>query len=156
MACYIYKSFRKLKRKGLAKAERPVFKKQVVMLDDHLFSLNLESWEALIAVESGRVKLKLLHGTYHEKFKEMKIGQAWLVKGEDLYLKVVFSKVVEVAEMDEKALAIDVNENNIAFGTLEHVENRETKEGHKNCLFPQAQKAAVQAQAEREAADGEV
>jgi putative transposase len=128
MACHVYKSFRKLKRKGLAKAEKPVFKKQVVMLDDHLFSLNLESWEASIAIEGGRVKVKLFHGTYHEKFKEMKIGQAWLVKGEDLYLKVVFSKVVEVAEMDGKAVAVDVNENNIAFGTLERVENRETKE----------------------------
>ena len=128
MACYIYRSFRKLKRKGLAKAEKPVFKKQVVMLDDHLFSLNPESWEVLIAVEGGRVKLKLLHGTYHEKFKEMKIGQAWLVKSEDFYLKAVFSKVVEVAEMDGKAVAVDVNENNIAFGTLEYAENRETKE----------------------------
>ncbi|MEG9193950.1 MAG: transposase [Candidatus Methanoglobus sp.] len=128
MACYIYRSFRKLRRKGLAKAEKPVFKKQVVMLDDHLFSLNLESWEASIAVEGGRVKLKLLHGTYHEKFKEMKIGQAWLVKREDgLHLKAVFSKVVEVA-MDGKAVAVDVNENNIAFGTAERVENRETKE----------------------------
>jgi putative transposase len=76
MACSIYRSFRKLRRKGLAKAEKPVFKKQVVMLDDHLFSLNLESWEASIAVEGGRVKLRLLHGAYHEKFKEMKIGQA--------------------------------------------------------------------------------
>jgi putative transposase len=65
MACYIYRSFRKLRRKGLAKAEKPVFKKQVVMLDDHLFSLNLESWEASIAVEGGRVKLRLLHGAYH-------------------------------------------------------------------------------------------
>jgi putative transposase len=104
MACSIYKSFRKLKRKGLAKAEKPVFKKKVIMLDDHLFSLDLESWETSIAVEGGRVKLKLLHGTYHEKFKEMKIGHAWLVKREDgLYLKAVFSKVVEVAEMDGKA-----------------------------------------------------
>jgi len=127
MACSIYKSFRKLKRKGLARAEKPVFKKQVVMLDDHLFSLNPEGWEASIAVEGGRVKLKLLHGAYHEKFKEMKIGQAWLVKSEDFYLKVVFSKVVEVA-MDGKAVAVDVNENNVAFGTLERVENKETRE----------------------------
>jgi putative transposase len=104
MACHIYKSFRKLKRKGLAKAEKPVFKKKVIMLDDHLFSLDFEGWETSIAVEGGRVKLKLLHGTYHEKFKEMKIGHAWLVKREDgLYLKAVFSKVVEVAEMDGKA-----------------------------------------------------
>ena len=80
MACSIYKSFRKLRRRGLAKAEKPFFKKQVIMLDDHLFSLNLEGWEASIVVQGGRAKLKLLHGTYHEKFKEMKFGQAWLVK----------------------------------------------------------------------------
>jgi putative transposase len=129
MACSIYKSFRKLKRRGLAKAEKPLFKKQVIMLDDHLFSLDLKDWETSIAVENGRAKLKLLHGTYHEKFKEMKIGQAWLVKwGNDLYLKVVFSKVVEVTEVNERAVAVDVNENNVAFGSMERVVNVETKE----------------------------
>jgi putative transposase len=66
-------------------------KKQAIMLDDHLLSLELEGWEASIATGEGRTTLKLLHGTYHEKFKGMKIGQAWLVKGEDgLYLKAVF------------------------------------------------------------------
>jgi len=79
------------------------------------------------ACAKGITSFKLLHGAYHEKFKEMKIGQAWLVKSEDFYLKAVFSKVVEVA-MDGKAVAVDVNENNVAFGTAEHVENRETKE----------------------------
>jgi putative transposase len=129
MACSIYKSFRRLKRRGVAKAEKPAFKKQVIMLDDHLFNLDLEGWEASIAVEGGRVRLKLLHGTYHEKFKDMRVGQAWLVKrGNDLYLKVVFSKVVEVMEMDERAMAVDVNENNVAFGTTERVMNVETKE----------------------------
>jgi hypothetical protein len=39
------------------------------MLDDHLFSLDLESWEASIVTEKERVRLKLLHGTYHEKFQ---------------------------------------------------------------------------------------
>jgi putative transposase len=99
------------------------------MLDDHLFSLDLEGWEASIAVEGGRVRLRLLHGTYHEKFKGMRVGQAWLVKrGSDLYLKVVFSKVVEVVETNERAVAVDVNENNVAFGTMERVVNVETKE----------------------------
>jgi len=60
MACSIYKSFRKLKRRGSARAEKPFFKKQVVMLDDHLFSVDLENWEASIATESGRINLKLL------------------------------------------------------------------------------------------------
>jgi putative transposase len=59
----------------------------------------------------------------------MRVGQAWLVKrGNDLYLKAVFSKVVEVAEMDERAVAVDVNENNVTFGTMERVVNVETRE----------------------------
>jgi putative transposase len=99
------------------------------MLDDHLFSLDLEGWEASIAVESGRVKLKLLHGTYHEKFKEMRIGQAWLVKSENgFYLKAVFSKTVELVESNGRAIAVDINENNVAFGSMEHVRNIETGE----------------------------
>lgn len=129
MACSIYKSFRKLRKRGLAKAEKPFFKKQVIMLDDHLFSLDLEGWEASIAVENGRVKLKLLHGTYHEKFKEMKIGQAWLIKTEDgFYLKAVFSKTVELVESNGKAIAVDINENNVTFGSTERVRNIETGE----------------------------
>jgi putative transposase len=93
MACSVYKSFRKLKKRGLAKAEKPTFKKQVMMLDDHLFNLDLENLEASIAVENDKVKLKLHHGTHHEKFKGMRVGQAWLVKRRSgRYLKVVFSR----------------------------------------------------------------
>jgi putative transposase len=129
MACSIYRSFRKLKRKGKAKAEKPTFKKQVIMLDDHLFSLNLEGWEASIATGEGRTTLKLLHGTYHEKFKGMRVGQAWLVKDKDgIYLKVVFSKTVEVVGSNGVAVAVDINENNVAFGSMERVRNIKTGE----------------------------
>jgi len=111
----------------LAKAEKSIFKKQVIMLDDHLFSLNLEGWEASIAVQGGRIKLKLLHGAYHEKFKDMRVGQAWLVKSEDgFYLEAVFSKTVELAESKGKAIAMDINEDNVAFGSTEHFRNVET------------------------------
>ena len=129
MACSIYKSFRKLKRRGLAKAEKPFFKKQVVMLDDHLFSVDLENGQTSIATESGRIKLKLFHGTYHKKFKYMRIGQAWLVKrGNDLYLKVVFSKIVELLEPNDKAIAVDINENNVVFGSENNITNIRTEE----------------------------
>jgi len=128
MACSIYKSFRKLKRKGVAKTEKPFFKKQVVMLDDHLFSIDFENWQVSIATESGRIKLKLFHGTYHEKFKEMKVGQAWLVKREGFYLKVVFSRTVELVEQNGKAVAVDVNENNVAFGDEKHIKIIKTGE----------------------------
>jgi putative transposase len=129
MACSIYRSFRKLKRKGKVKAEKPTFKKQVIMLDDHLFSLDLEGWEASIATGEERITLKLLHGTYHEKFKGMRVGQAWLVKGEDgLYLKVVFSKTVGLVGSNEVAVAVNINENNVAFGSMERVRNIKTGE----------------------------
>ena len=41
MAVSIYKNYRKRKRRGKANG-RPVFKKDVIMLDDHLFKLYLE------------------------------------------------------------------------------------------------------------------
>ena len=44
MTCSIYKSFRKLKRRRKVKTDKPVFKKDVIMLDDHLFKLDLEDW----------------------------------------------------------------------------------------------------------------
>jgi len=129
MACSIYGSFRKHERKGKAKAEKPTFKKQVIMLDDHLLSLDLEGWEASIATGEGRITLKLLHGTYHEKFKGLRVGQAWLVKGEDgLYLKVVFSKTVGLVGSNGVAVAVDINENNVAFGSMERVRNIKTGE----------------------------
>jgi len=129
MACSVYKSFRKLKKRGLAKAEKPTFKKQVMMLDDHLFNLDLENLEASIAVENDKVKLKLHHGTHHEKFKGMRVGQSWLVKRRSgRYLKVVFSRTVELPEPDGKAIAVDVNEDSVAFGSMERVRNIKTGE----------------------------
>jgi putative transposase len=129
MACSIYKSFRKLKRRGLVKAGKPTFKRQVVMLDDHLFSLDLDRWEASIATQNGRIRLKLLRGTYHEKFRGLKVGQAWLVKaGDGCYLKAVFSKTVETVEPNGEAIAVDVNENNVAFGSTDRIRNVETGE----------------------------
>jgi len=62
----------------------------------------------------------------------MKVGQAWLVKREDgFHLKVTFSKAVETAELDGKAVAVDVNEDNVAFGFEEKASNIKTRErGH--------------------------
>lgn len=100
IACPIYKSFRKLKRKSKTKGEKPVFKRDVIMLDDHLFSPNLEGWTVSIAIPNGRIKLKLLRGKYHEKFKDWRIGQAWLIKKSNgLFSNVVFSKKVKLKEV---------------------------------------------------------
>jgi transposase len=52
----------------------------------------------------------------------MKVREAWLVRARDgFYLKVVFSKTVETVEPNGKVIAVDVNENNVAFGSPEAV-----------------------------------
>ena len=117
MACSIYKSFRKLRRKGKVKTDKPLLKKYVIMLDDHLFNLDLENWIVRISTPNGRLKFKLLHGKYHEKFKDWKVGQAWLVKKVDgIYLNVVFSKNVKIKDCVD-VIGVDVNENNITIAT---------------------------------------
>ncbi len=128
MACSIYKSFRKLERKGKVKADKPQFKRNVVMLDDHLFRLDLENWTVKIFMPSGRFDFKLLHGEYHEKFKEWKVGQAWLVKrGDYVYLNVVFSKNIEIRDCKD-VIGVDVNENNVTIATNHSLVLFETRE----------------------------
>jgi len=128
MACSIYKSFRKLKRRGKAKGDKPVFKRDVVMLDDHLFSLNLDDWIVSISTPNGRVKLKLLHGKYHERFKDWRVGQAWLIKKDDnMFLNVVFRKEVEIG-MPIDVIGVDVNENNVTIAKSNGFERRVTRE----------------------------
>ena len=118
MACSIYRSYRKLRRRGRVRRDTPIFRRESILLDDHLFTLDLEKWEVSIATPRGKVKFKALHGSYHEKFKDMSMGQAWLVKrGEYLWLKVVFRKTAKLKEPNGRALAIDLNENNITIAS---------------------------------------
>ena len=128
MACYIYKSFRKLKRKDKAKSDKPMFNKDVIMLDDHLFKLDLENWVVRISTPNGRIRFKVLHGVYHEKFRDWKIGQAWLIKRNDkIYLNVVFSKSVEIRDYRE-VIGVDVNENNVTIANSQRFIMFETRE----------------------------
>ncbi len=114
MAASIYRSFRKHKRRGKVRKERPRFRGSVLMLDDHLFRLDLERWEARISTPRGRLAFRLMHGDYHERFKSAKVGQAWIVRrGDEYYLKAVFRFDVELRELDGCILGVDVNENNV-------------------------------------------
>jgi len=75
--------------------------------------------------------------TYHKKFEDMRIGQAWLVKrGNSLYLEIVFSKIVELLEPNDKAIAVDINENNVVFGSEKNITNIKTGEGYKDNILP--------------------
>jgi putative transposase len=70
---------------------------------------------------------------YHERFKDMKPGEARLVLKDDgnLYLNVVFRRAVALPEIsaDAKIIAIDINENVVVYGNNEFVERFETNEG---------------------------
>ena len=114
MATSIFKSFRKRKKKGKAK-EKPVFKKEVIMLDDHLFKLDLEKETVKLSTPNGRIQLEFYPAKYHEKFRDWKVGQAWLVRTpKGVFLNVVFSKEVEVEE-PKVFVGVDLNENNVTL-----------------------------------------
>ncbi|WP_456396662.1 RNA-guided endonuclease InsQ/TnpB family protein [Thermococcus sp.] len=114
MATSIFKSFRKRRKKGKAKG-KPVFKKEVIMLDDHLFKLDLGKGVIKLSTPKGRILLEFYPASYHEKFKGWKVGQAWLVKTpKGVFLNVVFSKEVEVSE-PEAFVGVDLNENNVTL-----------------------------------------
>jgi len=132
-AASIYKPFMKFKKRGICEKDRPTFKGRAIWLDSHLFRLDVEGWRASIAVHGGRwITLRLLHGEYHERFRGMEHGEARLVLGDDgLYLNVAFSRTVVLPEPDADArvIAVDVNENVIAYGNDDFVERFETYEG---------------------------
>jgi putative transposase len=133
-AASIYKSFIELKKMGMCEKERPIFKGRTIWLDDHLFKLDTENWRASIAVHGGRwVTLRLLHGRYHDRFKNMKPGEAQLVLKDDgsLYLNVAFHQAVVLPEINAnaKVIAVDVNENAIVYGNNDFVKRFETDEG---------------------------
>jgi putative transposase len=130
----IYKSFIEMKKLGMCEKERPIFKGRTIWLDRQLFRLDVEGWRASIAVHGGRwVALRLLHGRYHEKFKNMRLGEARLVLKDDgnLYLNVAFHQAVMLPEIsaDAKVIAVDVNENTIVYGNDDFIERFETNEG---------------------------
>ncbi|ANF22232.1 RNA-guided endonuclease InsQ/TnpB family protein [Thermococcus piezophilus] len=114
MATSIFKSYRKRKRKGKANG-KPIFKKEVIMLDDHLFKLDLEKGLIKLSTPNGRIQLEFYPAKYHEKFGDWKVGQAWLVRTpKGVFLHVVFSRAVEVRE-PKAFIGVDLNENNVTL-----------------------------------------
>lgn len=69
------------------------------------------------SIPNSIIELKLLDDKYHEKSKDWRIGQAWIVKREDVIcLNVVFSKNAEIKECED-VISVDLNGSNITIGT---------------------------------------
>jgi len=114
MAVAIYKSYRKRKRRG-KQSGNPIFRKNVVMLDDALFTLDFQKGHVRLSTPAGRFKLKFYFAKYHERFGDWKVGQAWLIRTpKGFFINVVLSKMVELRDPVD-FVGVDLNENNVTL-----------------------------------------
>ncbi len=113
------KSFKKLKKKGLAKTDKPVVKKWSVGCDNQLWKLTLEG--VRIATRKGWINIPLqfhkLFWRYYNGGWILRSSTRWKLVENKLYLYVVFTREVEVIRTSNssKVYGIDINENNVTI-----------------------------------------
>ncbi len=112
------KSFRKLKKRGLARANKPVIKRWSVGCDNQLWKLTLEG--VRIATHKGWINIPLqfhkLFWRYYNGGWILRSSARWKLIGDKLYLYIVFVKDVEVkVDSLRKVYGIDINENNVTI-----------------------------------------
>ena len=114
------KSFKKLKKKGLAKTDIPVVRRWSVGSDNQLWKLTLEG--VRIATHKGWVNIPL---QFHKQFWRyynggwaLRSSARWKLIENKLYLFMVFVKNVETKGINTtKIYGIDINENNVTIYT---------------------------------------
>jgi len=121
------KSFNKLRKRGLAKSEKPEVKKVSIWLDDHLWRVkNLMSIE--IATHNGWVTIELEPHKQYWRY----INSGWVLRTQPkikinyrrrrLLVYFMFVKAVDVDENGVKhVISVDVNENNVTVKMLDRV-----------------------------------
>ncbi|NJE77372.1 RNA-guided endonuclease TnpB family protein, partial [Thermococcus sp. ES12] len=68
-----------------------------------------------LSTPKGRTSFEFYPAKYHEKFRDWKVGQAWLVRTpRGVFINVVFSKEVEIGE-PFTFVGVDLNENNVTL-----------------------------------------
>ena len=114
------KSFRKLKKKGLARTDKPVIKKWSIGCDNQLWKLTFEG--VRIATHKGWISIPVqfhkLFWRYYNGGWVLRSSVRWMVVGDRLHLYVVFVKDVKVSPVSSgKIYGIDINENNVTIYT---------------------------------------
>jgi len=126
------KSFNKLKRKGLAKSEKPEVNRVSIWLDDHLWK-RIGYTTILIYTHRGWIPAELIPHKLYWRY----INSGWVLRTQPkikidyrckrLLVYFVFTKAVNVDENSVKhVISVDVNENNIAVKVLDKVYILET------------------------------
>jgi len=121
------KSFNKLKRKGLAKSERPEVNRVSIWLDDHLWK-RIGYTTILIYTHRGWIPVELVPHKLCWRY----INNGWALRTQPkikinyrrkrLLVYFVFAKAVNVDENGaEHVISVDVNEDNVAVKVLDKV-----------------------------------
>ena len=112
------KSFTKLKRKGLAKTDKPIVRKWSVGCDNQLWKLTLRG--VRIATHKGWINIPVqfhkLFWRYYNGGWTLRSSVRWKLVKNKLYLCIVFAKSVEIKEdSPTRIYGIDINENNVTI-----------------------------------------
>ncbi len=117
------KSFLKLKRKKLAKSDKPLVNKTTIWLDDHL-------WKPLgyaaikVATHRGWITIELqphkLYWKYINGGWKLRTQPKLKIKQRRVYVYFTFEKEIEV-ETDGNVISVDVNEGNVTVKVLDKV-----------------------------------
>jgi putative transposase len=121
------KSFNKLKKKGLAKSERPVVNEVSIWLDDHLWK-RVGHTTILIYTHKGWIPVELATHKLYWRY----INGGWVLRTQPklkidyeckrLLIYFIFTKTINVDENSAKhVVSVDVNENNVAVKVLDKV-----------------------------------
>lgn len=110
------KSFKKLRKKGLNNAEKPVVKRWSVGCDNQLWKLTLSG--VRITTHKGWINIPLqfhkLFWRYYNSGWRIASSARWKLEGSKFYLYIVFEKDVELSDcMSRRFCGIDINENNV-------------------------------------------
>ncbi|MCC6046935.1 MAG: transposase [Desulfurococcaceae archaeon] len=119
------KSFNKLKKRGLAKSERPEVNRVAIWLDDHLWK-RVGYTTILVSTHKGWVPVELRP---HKQFWEY-VNSEWALRTQPkmrldykrrrLLVYLVFTKAANIdEERTENVVSVDVNEDNVTVKVLD-------------------------------------
>ena len=116
------KSFTKLKKRGLAKSERPEVNRITIWLDDHLWKCAGYT-TILVFTHEGWVPVELRPHKQFWKYSEWTLRTQPKVrldfKKRRLLVYLVFTKSVSVNEEAKNVVSVDVNEDNVTVKVLD-------------------------------------
>lgn len=112
------KSFLKLKKKGIARTEKPEVKKVSIWLDDHLWKM-VDRTTIKIATHKGWIFVPLVPHKLYWKY----INTGWKMKSQPkirldeksrrLLVYFVFEREVKVQQNLQAVISVDINESNV-------------------------------------------